>query len=99
MKHALVYLITARGVATASFVAATCATAMAQSGSPLVSSDAVTLVGTVSVRELSASAANRQTPQIQQNLQPIRSGHHAPLLGRHPCCEHVRSQYGRFPVA
>jgi hypothetical protein len=47
---------------------------MAQSGSaPQIWPGAVTLVGTVSVTELSASAAKGQTPQIQQNLQPIEA--------------------------
>jgi hypothetical protein len=78
MKHALAYLITARAFAAASLVAATYTTAMAQSGSaPQISPRAVTLAGTVSVRELSASAANLQTPQMQQNPEPIE----APLPG------------------
>jgi len=60
MKHALAYLITARAFAAASLVAATYATAIAQSASaPQILPSAVTLAGTVSVRELSASAANR----------------------------------------
>src|ERR1700730_5381882 len=72
MKRALAYLITARAVVAASLVAATYATAMAQSGSaPQILPIAVTLVGTVSVRDLSASAPNLQTPQMQQNPEPI----------------------------
>jgi hypothetical protein len=63
MKHALAHLITARAVAAASLVAATYTTAMAQLGSAQqISPRAVTLAGTVSVRELLASAVNRQTP-------------------------------------
>jgi hypothetical protein len=74
MKHALTYFITARAVAAACLVAATYATAMAQSGSaPEIFPGAITLVGTVSVRELSASAANRQTPHVQQNPEPIEA--------------------------
>ena len=74
MKHALAYLITARAVVAASLVAATYATAMAQSGSaPQILPSAVTLVGTVSVRDLSASAPNLQTPQMQQNREPIEA--------------------------
>src|ERR1700719_1767606 len=74
MKHALAYLITARAVVAASLVAATYATAMAQSGSaPQILPSAVTLAGTVSVRELSASAANSQTPQMQQNPAPLEA--------------------------
>jgi hypothetical protein len=74
MKHALAYLITARAVAAASLVAATYATAMAQSGSaPQIWPRAVTFAGTVSVRELSASAANPQTPQMQQNPAPLKA--------------------------
>jgi hypothetical protein len=65
MKHALAYLTMARAFAAASLVAATYATAVAQSGSaPQILPGAVTLAGTVSVRELSASAANPQTPQM-----------------------------------
>jgi hypothetical protein len=72
MKHALAYLIAASAVGAASLVVATYATVMAQSGSaPQISTRVVTFVGTVSVRELSASAADRPTPQIQQNPQPI----------------------------
>ena len=72
MKHALAYLTTARAVAAACLVAATYAMAMAQSASaPQIFPDAITLVGTVSVRELSASAANLQTPQMQQSPEPI----------------------------
>ena len=72
MKHTLAYLTTARAVAAACLVAATYAMAMAQSASaPQIFPDAITLVGTVSVTELSASAANLQTPQMQQNPEPI----------------------------
>src|SRR3984893_14713491 len=74
MKHALAYLITARAVVAASLVAATYATAMAQSGSaPQILPSAVTLAGTVSVRERSASAANAQMPQMQQNPAPLEA--------------------------
>ena len=74
MRHALAYLITARAVAAASFLAATYAAATAQPGSaPQIFPRAVTLAGTVSVRELSASAANRQTPQMQQNPAPLEA--------------------------
>jgi len=55
MKHALAYFITARAVAAASLVAVSLAPAIAQSGSaPQIFPRAVTLAGTVSVRELSA---------------------------------------------
>src|ERR1700730_18350992 len=74
MKYALAYLITARAVAAASLVAATYATAAAQSGNaPQILPSAVTLVRTVSVRELSANAANAQTPQMQQNPAPLEA--------------------------
>ena len=63
MKRALAYLITARAVAAASLMAATYATAMAQSGSaPQILPRAVTLAGngfgqrTVSERGQSADA-------------------------------------------
>src|ERR1700724_1112888 len=96
MKHALAYLTTARAVAAASLVAATYATATAQSGSaPQILPRAVTLVGTVSVRELSASAANRQTPQMQQNPAPIE----APLLGGVQTSPPSKETLERLPLA
>src|SRR3984893_7649707 len=96
MKHALAYLITARAVAAASLVAATCATAMAQSGSaPQILPRAVTLAGTVSVRELSASAANRQPPQMQQNPEPIE----APLPGGVQTSPPSKEMLERLPLA
>jgi hypothetical protein len=94
MKHALAYLITARAVAAASLVAATYATAMAQSG-PQIFPGAVTLAGTVSVRELSARAANRQTPQMQQNPEPIE----APLPGGVQTSPPSREMLERLPLA
>ena len=96
MKHALAYLITARAVAAASLVAATYATAMAQSGSaPQILPRAVTLAGTVSVRELSASAANRQTLQMQQNPEPIE----APLPGGVQTSPPSKEMLERLPLA
>jgi hypothetical protein len=96
MKHALAYLITARAVAAASLVAATYATAMAQSGSaPQILPRAVTLAGTVSVRELSASAANRQTPQTQQNPEP----NEAPLPGGVQISSPSKEMLERLPSA
>ncbi|SRR6266404_4371895 len=96
MKHALAYLITARAVAAASLVVATCATAIAQSGSaPQILPHAVTLAGTVSVRELSASAANPQTPQMQQNPEPIE----APLPGGVQTSPPSKEMLDRLPLA
>jgi hypothetical protein len=96
MKHALAYLITARVVAAASLVAATYATTMAQSGSaPQILPRAVTLAGTVSVRELSASAANRQTPQMQQNPEPIEG----PLPGGVQISPPSKEMLERLPLA
>src|ERR1700730_10230299 len=96
MKHALASLITARAVAAASLMAATYATAMAQSGSaPQILPGAVTLAGTVSVRELSASAANLQTPQMQQNPQPIE----APLPGGVQTSPPSKEMLERLPLA
>src|SRR6266851_8261818 len=96
MKHALAYLSTARAVAAASLVAATCATAMAQSGSaPKILPRTVTLAGTVSVRELSASAANLQTPQMQQNPEPIE----APLPGSVQTPPPSKEMLERLPLA
>jgi hypothetical protein len=96
MKRALAYLITARAVAVASLVAATYATAMAQSGSaPQILPRAVTLAGTVSVRELSASAANRQTPQMQQNPEAIE----APLPGGVQTSPPSKEMLERLPLA
>src|SRR6266851_3261158 len=96
MKHALAYLITARAFAAASLVAATYATAMAQSGSaPQISPRAVTFAGTVSVRELSASAANRQTLQMQQNPEPIE----APLPGGVQTSPPSKEMLERLPLA
>jgi hypothetical protein len=96
MKHALAYLITARTVVAASLVAATSATAMAQSGSaPQILPRAVTLAGTVSVRELSASAANRQTPQTKQNPEPIE----APLPGGVQTSPPSKEMLERLPLA
>jgi hypothetical protein len=93
MKRALAYLITARAVAAASLVAATCATAMAQSA-PQILPRAVTLAGTVSVRELSASAAD-QTPQMQQNPEPIE----APLPGGVQTSPPSKEMLERLPLA
>jgi hypothetical protein len=96
MKHALAYLTMARAFAAASLVAATCATAMAQSGSaPQILPRAVTLAGTVSVRELSASAANRQTPQMQQNPEP----NEAPLPGGVQTSPPSKEMLERLPLA
>jgi hypothetical protein len=96
MKHAFAYLITARAFAAASLVAATYATAMAQSGSaPQVLPHAVTLAGTISVRELSASAANRQTPQTQQNPEP----NEAPLPGGVQISPPSKEMLERLPLA
>ena len=96
MKHALAYLITARAVAAASLVAATYATAMAQSASaPQIFAGAVTLVGTVSVRELSVSPANRQTPQMQENPEPIE----IPLRGGVQTSLPSKEMLERLPLA
>jgi hypothetical protein len=96
MKHALAYLITARAVAAASLVAAAYATATAQSASaPQIFPGAITLVGTVSVRELSASAANRQTPQMRQNPAPVE----APLSGGVQTSPPTKEMLGRLPLA
>jgi hypothetical protein len=96
MKQAFAYIMTARAIVAASLVAATCATAMAQSGSaPLISPGAVTLAGTVSVRELSASAANRQTLQIQQNPEPVE----IPLPGTVQTSRPTKEILERLPLA
>jgi hypothetical protein len=96
MRHALAYLITARAFAVASLVAAAYAPAIAQSGSaPLISPGAVTLAGTVSVRELSASAANRQTPETQQNPAPVE----APLSGGVQISPPSQEMLERLPLA
>src|ERR1700719_1114780 len=96
MKHALAYLITAPAAAAASLVAATYTTAMAQLGSaPQILPSAVALAGTVSVRELSASAANRQTPQMQQNPEPIE----APLPGGVHTLPPGKEMLERLPLA
>jgi len=96
MRHALAYLITARAFAVASLVTAAYAPAMAQSASaPLISPGAVTLAGTVSVRELSASAANRQTPETQQNPAPVE----APLSGGVQISPPSQEMLERLPLA
>jgi hypothetical protein len=96
MKRALAYLIMVRAVAAVSLVAATYATAMAQSGStPQIFPRAVTLAGTVSVRELSASAANLQTPQMQQNPEPIEG----PLPGSVQISPPSKEMLERLPLA
>jgi hypothetical protein len=96
VKHALAYLITARAVAAASLVAATYATAMTQSGSaPQILPHAVTLVGTVSVRELSAGAANWQTPQMQQDPESIE----APLRSGFQTSPPTKEMLERLPLA
>jgi len=96
MKHALAYLTTARAVAAACLVAATYAMAMAQSASaPQIFPDAITLVGTVSVRELSASAANLQTPQMQQSPEPIE----IPLPGGVQTSPPSKEMLERLPLA
>jgi hypothetical protein len=96
MKRALAYLIAARAVAAASLVAATYATATAQSGSaPQILPRTVTLVGTVSVRELSASAANRQAPQMQQNPEAIE----APLPSGVQTSPPTNEMLERLPLA
>ena len=70
----LAYGFVGRILIAASLLVVACATAMAQSGSaPQISPRAVTLAGTVSVRELSASAVNRQTPQMRQDPEPIEA--------------------------
>ena len=96
MKHALAYLIAAGTVAAAGSVAASYPTAMAQSGSaPQIWPGAVTLAGTVSVRELSASAANRQTPQMQQNPEAVG----APLPGDVQTSPPSKEMLDRLPLA
>jgi hypothetical protein len=96
MKHAIAYLIMARAVAAVSLVAATYATAMAQSASaPQIFPGAITLVGTVSVRELSTSAANLQTPQMRQNPEPIE----APLPGGVQTSPPSKEMLERLPLA
>src|ERR1700726_4681521 len=95
-KRALAYLITARAVAAASLVAATYATAVAQSGSaPQIFPGAVTLAGTGLVRGQSASAANLQTPRKQQHPEPIE----APLPGGVRTLPPSREMLERLPLA
>ena len=74
MKHALAYFITARAVAAASLVAVSLAPAIAQSGSaPQILPRAVTLAGTVSVRELSAKRGQSADAPDVQNSEPIEA--------------------------
>src|ERR1700736_5978511 len=96
MKHALAYLTMARAFAAARLVAGNYATAVAQSGSgPQLLPGDVTLAGTVSVRELSASAANPQTPQMQQNPEP----NEAPLPGGVQTSPPSKEMLERLPLA
>src|ERR1700730_4745537 len=96
MKRAIAYLIMARAVAAVSLVAATYATAMAQSASaPQIFPGAITPVGTVAVRELSTSAANLQTPQMRQNPEPIE----APLPGGVQTSPPSKEMLERLPLA
>jgi hypothetical protein len=96
MKQALAYLLAAAAVAAAGLVPASYAPARAQSGSaPQIFRGAITLVGTVSVRELSASAANWQTPETQQNPEPIE----APLPGGVQTSPPTKEMLERLPLA
>src|SRR6202022_747870 len=69
---------------------------MAQSASaPQIFPGAITLVGTVSVRELSTSAANLQTPQMQQNPAPLE----VPLPGSVQTSPPSKEMLERLPLA
>src|SRR5262249_42709436 len=96
MRQILGHRIMVRAVVAVGLVAATCATAMAQSASaPEILPGAVTLAGTVSVRELSASAANQQTLQARQNLEPVE----IPLSGDVQTSPPTKEVLERLPLA
>ena len=76
-KQHLVYRVASRALIAASLLAVAYATASAQVGPPpVISPDVATLVGTVSVTQLSASQANREALQAQRNAQPVEMPKH-----------------------
>jgi hypothetical protein len=78
-KQYLVYRIAGRALIAASLLVVAYATASAQGTvgpPPVISPDAATLAGTVSVTELSTSQANREALQTQQNVQPVEMPKH-----------------------
>ena len=79
-KQHLVSRIAGRALIAASLLAVGHTTASAQGGSvwplPVISPDAATLAGTVSVTELSASQANREALQAQQNAPLVEMPKH-----------------------
>lgn len=75
----LVYRIAARALISAGLIGFAYATASAQGTvgpPPVISPEVATLAGTVSVMQLSASQANRETLQAQQNAQPVEMPKH-----------------------
>jgi len=78
-KQHLVCRIAGRALIAASLLSVAYATASAQGTvgpPPVISPDAATLAGTVSVTELSTSQANREALQAQQNAQPLEMPKH-----------------------
>src|SRR6516162_6444619 len=73
------HLVYGRALIAAGVMGLAYATANAQGTAgppPVISPDVATLVGTVSVTELSASQANRQALQAQKNAQPVEMPKH-----------------------
>jgi len=73
-KQHMVCRVASRALIAASLLAVYYATASAQGTvgpPPVISPDVATLVGTVSVTELSASQANREALQAQRTAQPV----------------------------
>jgi len=78
-KQHIVYRVASRALIAASLLAAAYATASAQGTvgpPPVVSPDAATLAGTVSITELSASQANREALQAGRTAQPVEMPRH-----------------------
>src|SRR3984893_11644846 len=78
-KQHIVYRVASRALIAASLLAAAYATASAQGTvgpPPVVSPDAATMAGTVSITELSASQANREALQAGRTAQPVEMPRH-----------------------
>jgi hypothetical protein len=78
-KQYIAHCVASRALIAASLLAVAYGTASAQGTvgpPPVISPEVATLVGTVSVTQLSASQANRQALQAQRNAQPVEMPKH-----------------------